>query len=742
MLLADSTDAVSIDRAGFSLSDFRLHKDSTSWDPLSIVSTDSSIVLSGLTVVDDSSRTMYPDTLAFSIAGTSPFQKIINVDSGRFLYISSYPFIDAPLFPAAGDRPMRLSFTTPFDSTSTIGAPGAVEVQNGDSSRMVVHIEPSAHVTTVGNYLVTGPFEVIEDRVILGDGTDVGVRYLFAGMESRSLLRAFGSAPEALRFFDANLGLIPTDRAISIVSLPGIPDAKLLALSGLFGAPDESVLLTTETSRVASTASSVAFNYFGRYGFVTPADSWLFTGLPLYLGAMFVEADQGAAAFDSLMLSYEDKYFNSTSEDTRPLFTPQWDDAIDLIDSTALFRGAWTVHTIRHLAGEANFRQALVELQQGLILQSDNLTQILEAYLPEELQPFQRELFYGDSPLQLQLEWSYSAVTGNVDIILSHANTNTSAEWPPVPVTIEIETLTGVQRHYMLLEDSSTSASITVSGRPRYVTVDPDQVLLARIDIDQPVAAWVAQLRSAENLSVRVKAARALKQFSSDPALLIGLKSALREEQRVPVKVAILETVAIIPPGTAPRQTLLESLGDPAPEVRTAALRGLSGYSDDPVVHSRVTGLLGNESDEHVLAAAVTFLANSTYEGRAQVIESALITSTRNHLVRIAGIEGMKLNGSSRDQLAVGRRYSSASHPAAVRTAALGLQAHSLEGTRRSDLARTYLDDGQPELRIAAAEILAGMEDDTAAILREALATEANPLVRNQLRRMLKSAER
>lgn len=733
-VLPDSTSSLTILTGGYSLTDFRLSRDSLSWDPEVLASTDSTVNLEGLIHSVDSLN-FYADTLTLSVSGVSPFQKSLSVDGGRFIYFYNYPFVDRALFPEIANHPIRHSLSIVYDSLSTIGAPGFVDVIGDDSTGLMLTIQPANNVTTVGSYLVSGPFNELEDRVILEDGSNVGIRYLSKGMETRTLLQAFGSAPDAIRFFNTSLGLVPADRTVSLVSLEGVPDSEMYALAGLYDAPGQSDLLMTEASRVARTASSVAFNFFGRYGFVTPADSWLYTGLPTYLGAMFLEADQGPAAFDSLMLSYEDAYFASLSSGQRPLFFSQWNDATDLIDDTAFLRGAWTMHMVRKLVGEQDFKRVLSELQTSAIVQSDNLTQILEVYLPDDLEPFQRELFYGASHIKLEIDWQYSALNSSVDIEVSHADT--SVEWPSIPITVEVETLTGVQRHYIVLDEPSKSLSVSVSGRPRYVTVDPDQALLAEIAVKQPVAAWVAQLRNAESLSVRVKAARALEQFNTDPALLIGLKSALRDETRIPVKVAILKTVSIIPAGTAPRTTLMDALTDQSAEVRVAALEGLAAYGEDPTVHARVVNMLGSESDERVLAQAVRYLSSSTYEGRSQVIESALITPTRKHLVRIAGIQGVMQNGDAREQREVGRRFSSASYPATVRTAAIQLQAHALSEDRLAGFAKTYLNDGEPELRMAAASLLPLSDDETVTVLAEALNDEENPLVRKHLRTLL-----
>ena len=732
--LPDSITSIGIIPNGYRLDDFYLRRDTLRWSPGTMQSSDSLVVLGELILSSDSTR-LYPDTVVVSFSGPGPHERELRLDDHSFRYAFNYPYIDKNIYPSLQDGGGPFVLQAEMRDGYLIGSSGQFSLSHPDSSTTVMRFASARRETLVGRYWLRGPLEKLGDRAILANGQNVGIQYFYYGSTSEQILRAFGSAPEAIRFFGNRYGLVPDNRSVALTSLPGVMPASLVELNGIFGRPAAPSTPGVEASNVLKTASAVAFNYFGRYGSSSPSDSWLYTGLPLYLGATFLEEDLGIAAFDSVMLSLEDRYFAYAREYPRPLFTVQWHDPVDLIDEHAFARGAWTAHMIRKMIGDDNFAEVLVELQNSGNLQSDNLTQILEGYLAYELQPFQRELFYGTGHLNLQARWTYDPSSSSVAFSISHVDP--SSDWPAVPVTIEVETLTGIERHSFILSETTFTETFSVTGRPRYITVDPDQELLAQIRVEQPVAAWVAQLRNSSRLGLRVKAARALAAFGTDPALLIGLKSALRDEQSIPVRIAILQTVARIPPGSAARQTLTEGLSDASPDVRIAALRGLRAYSDDPVAHSQVVSLIGSESDERVIAAAVDYLAGSTYEDRVGILQSALITETPKSLVRIAGINGMHLATDDGEKARIGRRYSSAGYPAEVRAAAIRLQASATSSARLGSFIKTYLNDGQARVRMEAASLLEPEVTDAEEILMEALSSEEDPLVRGYIRKEL-----
>src|SRR5690606_15658325 len=97
---------------------------------------------------------------------------------------------------------------------------------------------------------------------------------------------------------------------------------------------------------------------------------------------------------------------------------------------------------------------------------------------------------------------------------------------------------------------------------PRFVLPDPDFQVLADFHVDQPASAWVAQLRYALEPAARAEAARALAGFVDQPALLVGLRTALDVEQSPDVRREIIRTAALLPNDEAKEQLLLAATRD------------------------------------------------------------------------------------------------------------------------------------------------------------------------------------
>ncbi|NND73126.1 MAG: hypothetical protein HKN43_16245 [Rhodothermales bacterium] len=718
-------DSIALEAGMYTLNNIVIHSDSLAFTPEINNEADDLIELH---IGPDRSAPAKIDSAVVSWSREILPDEVVQVAGREYVVLHSYPTLIPSSVPfVAGISSQTFSFVS-NDPQSFAFSGRRDRLPRGSGIEHSYAI--SLPTASFGQYIVYGDLSRIEDRVLLPAGGAVDLEYVHTGEEQRDILQLFGSAPEAIRFFATSFGWHVDANSVRLVSIPGAEVGRYVRMTGLFDSEED-----TETGNVLRTASSIAFTQLSERANLSAQDTWLFTGLPLYLGAMFVEVDRGEAAFDSIMQDLRDRLEDERRVYERPLFFERWFDPINVMDEHAFAHGAWTMHSLRHMLGDDKFGDVIGRLTNGSNeLSSDNLTQILEDYLDDTQQARQREMFYTESIPQFDVAWTSAAAARTVVISVSPAAGSNSA---PVPIDIAVETLTGVEVHTIVAGGSAVTEEFEVSGRPRYITVDPDGKLLATFHVEQTVSAWVASLRNAKRLSSRISAARALRQFVTDPALLIGLKSALRTETSDRVIQEILETVGQIPPTAAAEQTLIAYLGADSPGVRATAVRALESYTGQSESMSSIREMLTTERNEHVLAEAVRFISMTSSPDRQRTLQSALITQTPDDAVRIAGIRGLSRLDDATFSKSESARFLNQNYSDQVRIAALRVHASSLEGDQREQFVTPFLTDRRPSVRSAAAALLPTTVDDYGNKMRDILDAETDPRVRQDIRWVL-----
>jgi aminopeptidase N len=261
--------------------------------------------------------------------------------------------------------------------------------------------------------------------------------------------------------------------------------------------------------------------------------------------------------------------------------------------------------------------------------------------------------------------------------------------------------------------------------------------VLATTTVEQPARAWVAQLRNAPQPVARVRAARALAAFEDDPALLIGLRSSLENEDDALVRHAIVTTLDHLAPSSAIERTLLDAYeGEPASSVRRALLTALGDFPDAAAVADLAFQAAQEDESYYVQAEAVRTLARINAPSAEDVARSALVTPSFREVVRQAAFDALALLDLPDDEaLDLGLNYSALDQPAAVRAAALGFLATRADALSR---ARQQLVEGLSatpyRVRQAAIQALGSLDDEAArSALQKHQAREPQPRLRQAI---------
>lgn len=211
----------------------------------------------------------------------------------------------------------------------------------------------------------------------------------------------------------------------------------------------------------------------------------------------------------------------------------------------------------------------------------------------------------------------------------------------PIVLTLEAGALGTTERFEVTLNGRIEEFALPFPYRPRFVAVYPETRGVMESRISQPAAGWIAQLRHASLPEARFAAAQALRSLPPDPALMLGLRNAFDEESDVRVRTAIVQSMAHLASGGAADRALAAAYEDASPDVRNAVLASLSQTLSSPALIAMALRAAQTDTDQSVQAEAVRALAKMQAPEALQVARSALITPSRNEIIRIAGLDAL-----------------------------------------------------------------------------------------------------
>ena len=645
-----------------------------------------------------------------------------------------------PTFDAPGDRltvEMYVTVPPPFQVYS-IGHL-AEERPHADGT-VTYHYAQDRPIPLREVGLVIGAYEVTTEAVLL---PDVPVRYAVYPGQTDRVRPTFSRVPAMLRFFSERLGYPYPWAGLTLAPGREVP-GRFHASNGLVLLDDAFVVdahAAFDEDPDPLLARAVAHQWFGDLVSAdAETDRWLDDAFPVYLGALFAARESGEEALALAMAAAARRYLAESARYQRPLVWDQWEDPHDLADAHSHEKGALVLHLLRHQIGEETFWRVLnryLRSHDFSTVSTGDFQRAVESETHRSFQSFFDQWVYAAGHPVLAVNYAYDTRREELTVVVRQRQ-----EGYLVPaaftadVAIEAYTLAGVERFDVRLDVREQSFTFPLKMHPRFVVLDADQALPAEIAVDQPAAAWVAQLRQARSAVHRQRAARALSHFPEEPDLLLGLQSALQAEPHPAVRAAIIKTLGTLPPSPSAERILRTTLSDPSSKVRVAVLDALSAYAGSEGVAAAALEAANHDPSYRAQAAAVHTLVALGAAGAADVVRSALVTPSHREVIRRAAFAALPhLNLSQREARTLALTYTADGQPAAVRAAAVPFLRELAPIDRRVRTRLLHLlDDPSRRVRLAALEALAevGSADDLPA-LEKRLRTERNRILREAL---------
>lgn len=297
--------------------------------------------------------------------------------------------------------------------------------------------------------------------------------YLSVGhQQSRAALG--DAALKQVDFFTTNFGAPETSR-LNVVELPDdtLPAAWAPELAAILGSR------TGDKSGIRLMANTIAHQWWGSE--VSPAtlnDAWITNGASRYAELMYLEDENGKTALKTAM---EDISASALAYDTTPLssagrlspFSPQF-------QSMTLDKGSMVFHMLRWEVGDAMFKKIMIGALSQYTdkpMRSSDFAKVAEAQSQMQLTPFFAQWVDGTGAPQFVNKYAVYRL-GNNKGFRTIGEIQQDLDLFRMPVELRVETDGKTEIKKVDVVGSDSQFVIDTFGRPRHISIDPDNWLL------------------------------------------------------------------------------------------------------------------------------------------------------------------------------------------------------------------------------------------------------------------------
>jgi aminopeptidase N len=254
---------------------------------------------------------------------------------------------------------------------------------------------------------------------------------------------SFSRAPSMMEFFSDTFG-----------EYPFLEEAYGTALAEIGGAMENftcttygQVLVTGDHRYDWVVAHEMAHSWFGNS--VTLAgwpDVWLNEGFATYADALWHEHTGGTPSLDARMNSFKNEYFTEDASARFPMYDP-----VNLWGATVYEKGAWVLHMLRYLAGDAAFFDALRAYYAAYAYSNattEDFKAVCEAASGIDLDPFFGEWVYQAGYPEYECAWTaYSdGLRYHLDLYVDQVQTDAPVFTIPIEIRVTTAAAAIVQR--------------------------------------------------------------------------------------------------------------------------------------------------------------------------------------------------------------------------------------------------------------------------------------------------------
>ena len=452
---------------------------------------------------------------------------------------------------------------------------------------------------------------------------------------------------------------------------------------------------------------------------IPTTDAWLRTAIGSWLSAHRVRSVHGEAAFGDVMEDLRTAYLADSGARSRPLVWDRWTSPGDLAGEAPRTRGTWIFHMLESAVGRdavLSGLDAFLDLPDDRLRDTEALRESVQEYANTDLSAFFDAWVYGAGHPLLDVTTSHDAAGERFSVRIAQVQDGVlvPAAFPMAP-GIRFASIAGSTNEEIRLDGPVTDVTFDASIAPTYFHVDTGAGWLFEYETAPADDDLVSMLRDDDMPASRVRTYRMLARGNADPGLLFGARRVIEAETDPVAKAVGLGLPAAMAPAASAERMLLEHVGDPSPLVRARVFRGLVGF-DSPAVGEAALRAANSDSNPLVLAAAVPVLIERRPGIAWDVVESALVTASPRHRVRLTALHAIgDIDHPYDERVRALLDHTGEGQPYAIRLTSAVEAARAFPGNARVlRLARQWLSADQALLRLAALDMLALLPSEAA----------------------------
>jgi len=274
----------------------------------------------------------------------------------------------------------------------------------------------------------------------------------------------------------------------------------------------EIVAIRPDRANTRLFANTIAHQWWGSE--ISPAslnDAWITNGMSRYAELLYLEDSAGKNAMQSAITDIE---AGALAYDTEPLTTlGRLDPFSPQFQSMTLEKGAMVFHMLRWEMGDEVFQQFLRSLLSQYTdkpVHTANVLTVAEAQSKLQLTPFFSQWLDGTGAPEFGNNFTVFRL-GNSKGFRTVGSVTQDLDLFRMPIELRIETEGKTEERRVDLSGTESAYSIETFGRPRRITIDPDN--------------WV--LKSTPDLAVRIAVLRGQQEVAQG-----DLMAAIAEYQK------------------------------------------------------------------------------------------------------------------------------------------------------------------------------------------------------------------
>jgi aminopeptidase N len=387
-----------------------------------------------------------------------------------------FPSVDHPYDKAT----IELRVTAP-ERYDVVGIGRLVESRSLLDGRRITRWLESVPVPTYTMVLGAAEFSI---RHLESAGGGVPLTVYAYPQDVEAAARRFARAALAVRYFTELIGPFPYEKLAQVESTTRIGGME--NASAIFYA--EAGFRQNQV-RESPMAHEIAHQWFGDS--VTPADwdhLWLSEGFATYFDGLFYEHLGGPDALKGLMETAAERVRKYHETRPAPIVDPGLKEITKKLNPLNYEKGAWTLHMLRHVLGDAVFFQGIREyyrLHAGRTATSEDFQRAMESASGRPLERFFRQWLHRPGWPEYAVTWSWNTSAGQVELEFEQRQ---ASEPYAMPVDLTFHAGEGSVGYTVEIAERRQTVRVALPAAPDRVELDPGGWLLktATVTARQP----------------------------------------------------------------------------------------------------------------------------------------------------------------------------------------------------------------------------------------------------------------